>query len=780
MASRCLSIAAEVKTSKLPPPATTTVDFTRDIQPIFEKNCLRCHGAEKPKSRFSLVSRESALKGGDNGVDVVPGDSAKSPLIHNVAGLVADMQMPPPGKGGPLTPNEIGLLRAWIDQGVKWTTSAPPAQLTATVLPTAGWVGVSGDKGKFRENEGVQEGWHGGAEDFSFFQQIDRDEKLTVEGHALFRDEDYKLKLAFERTDVGFVRGGFENWRKYYDDAGGYYRPFPQPEFQLNGDLYMDIGRAWVDVGLTLPERPQVVLGYEYQYRNGTKSTLEWGSVYWPNATNPDMALRNIYPATKQINEHTHILKLDITHEVFNWHMENNARVEFYSSNIRHDDVGLYLIGSGLDNSVQVREGLDHVQGMNTFRLERQMTDWLYLSGGYLYSRLDGDYSFNQTTENAAAMPTSGAFWSANDIELHREMHVFSTSGLIKPWDSLFLATGFQGEWTHQEGFGNVNLAYGDPSAPTPSPAYAQSDLDKSRFSENVSLRYTKIPWTVVFAEATLAQEKISQYENENADETTGLAFQRDTDASNYQTDWRTGFTTSPWSWGSLTAHYRSRDSDTDYNNSKFPADFPGYSAFINHRDISSDEVETKLTLKPVNWVKVALTYQWVATKYTTSTDPVPGISPGGSITAGHYDANKYGVSTTLIPIRRLYLNTTFTYSDTRLTTADNNDPGIVASKGDVYTVGSNVRFTLNPTTDLHAAYTFSRASYGQDNYATGLPLGADFIRHAVTAGVSKKLNRNLTVRLGYSFFDYSEPNTGGANNYTAHGVFGTMALKLP
>src|ERR1043165_603887 len=114
---------AEGDVSQLPPPANVQVEFARDIQPIFEKSCLRCHGPEKPKSRFRLDNRESALKGGEHGVDIIPGQSARSPLIHNVARLVPELEMPPEGKGDPLSKEQIGLLRAWIDQGANFPTN---------------------------------------------------------------------------------------------------------------------------------------------------------------------------------------------------------------------------------------------------------------------------------------------------------------------------------------------------------------------------------------------------------------------------------------------------------------------------------------------------------------------------------------------------------------------------------------------------------------------------------------------------------------------------------
>jgi Planctomycete cytochrome C len=116
-------LATQLEEQRLPPAARVKIEFSRDIQPIFEKCCWRCHGPEKAKSHFRLDSREAALKGGENGVDIVPGKSARSPLIGYVAGLVRDMEMPPPGKADPLSTNEVALLRAWIDQGVPWAVT---------------------------------------------------------------------------------------------------------------------------------------------------------------------------------------------------------------------------------------------------------------------------------------------------------------------------------------------------------------------------------------------------------------------------------------------------------------------------------------------------------------------------------------------------------------------------------------------------------------------------------------------------------------------------------
>src|SRR6266853_2853257 len=99
------------------------IDFAREVQPIFEKNCCKCHGAEKQKGGLRLDVKAAALKGGDeHAPDIVPGDSAKSPLIKFVTSLDPDEKMPP--KGDALAAEQVAVLRAWIDAGASWPDSA--------------------------------------------------------------------------------------------------------------------------------------------------------------------------------------------------------------------------------------------------------------------------------------------------------------------------------------------------------------------------------------------------------------------------------------------------------------------------------------------------------------------------------------------------------------------------------------------------------------------------------------------------------------------------------
>ncbi len=107
-----------VAPASLPPAPARPVDFAQEVRPILSTRCHPCHGPEKQKSGLRLDTAASARQGGELGPDILPGKSAESRLIHFVSGLDPDRIMPP--QGDRLTPVEIGILRAWIDQGAVW------------------------------------------------------------------------------------------------------------------------------------------------------------------------------------------------------------------------------------------------------------------------------------------------------------------------------------------------------------------------------------------------------------------------------------------------------------------------------------------------------------------------------------------------------------------------------------------------------------------------------------------------------------------------------------
>jgi formylglycine-generating enzyme required for sulfatase activity len=100
--------------------AAEAIDFNRQIKPIFEQSCVKCHSGEKPKGRLDMQTRASALKGGDSGPGIVAGQPEKSP-IYTLTALPPDNEnVMPPSKEPPLTKGQIETIKNWIAQGAPW------------------------------------------------------------------------------------------------------------------------------------------------------------------------------------------------------------------------------------------------------------------------------------------------------------------------------------------------------------------------------------------------------------------------------------------------------------------------------------------------------------------------------------------------------------------------------------------------------------------------------------------------------------------------------------
>jgi hypothetical protein len=123
------SIGALLSAQSAPPASVPQISFEKDVQPVLEKNCLSCHG-ETMQGRLDLRTRETALKGGARGSDIVPGDAEASRLYRRVAGFERPSM---PAQAEPLPAEQIAAIKTWIDRGAAWGSTT----LTSTGKPSA-------------------------------------------------------------------------------------------------------------------------------------------------------------------------------------------------------------------------------------------------------------------------------------------------------------------------------------------------------------------------------------------------------------------------------------------------------------------------------------------------------------------------------------------------------------------------------------------------------------------------------------------------------------------
>ena len=94
------------------------VDFVHEVVPIIRKHCAECHTGAKKKGGLAMNTRSELLKGGENGRVVEPGRSDKSLMIKLLLSGDDEQWMPP--KGDRVPPEQVALLKKWIDSGMEW------------------------------------------------------------------------------------------------------------------------------------------------------------------------------------------------------------------------------------------------------------------------------------------------------------------------------------------------------------------------------------------------------------------------------------------------------------------------------------------------------------------------------------------------------------------------------------------------------------------------------------------------------------------------------------
>jgi hypothetical protein len=634
---------------------------------------------------------------------------------------------------------------------------------TVSVTPLVRYVHVDGNEDLFRQHLGMTDGWAGGVEEFSVTEALGKNWQLVLSGRGIFEEQDYQLQLELVNPAVGFVRAGYREYRTYYNDVGGSYAPFSTSAFKLHKDLDLRHGDLFIELGLTLPNLPQITVGYERQFRDGEKSLLEWGNVQ-EGATN-----RRIFPSYKQIDEVVDIFKARLEFDLKNIRVADQFRYEHYRNDTERTDLALSL-NNGATKTTVINEQYSHDAFYNTFTMDSHLNEKVYWSLGYLYNSTSGDGGLSLDTTPFNAPLDQQLAMQALDVELDSNVVNFNT--MFGPFAGLTINLGLQAENTRTEGASEGLLnTFGSGSTAI----VTDSNNDKNSLEEIIGLRYTKIPFTTLYAEARWTEQQLDLSERETSNST--LAFRRQTDTDVFRQDYRLGFNSSPLAKITLGGRYRHSINDNDYDHSLDT--IGGYPAHITGQDFTTDEVMARIGWRPCAQFNTAFTYQFVSTRTETATAGVPLLAPQGSRQSGEYDASIYSLSATIAPVTRLYLTALLSLQDAQTATFDNGAASLSSYEGNVYSVLGMAGYALTEKVDLTVEYLWSQSDNYSNKTADGLPLGLDFRRQGISAGLTMKLAKNVVGKLGYGYFTYDENHAHGINDYKAHLASGSVTVRF-
>ena len=189
---------------------------------------------------------------------------------------------------------------------------------TGTIGLGAGGAFVDGDSAAFQRRLQQHSDFYGGITDFSYEREVG-DTLWTLDGHALFGNDDYRAVLRGERWGTGYLEMGYQEFTTFYDGTGGFLPTAAPMFYPLAGDsLGLDRGAVWFEAGLRMEDKPEVTFRYTHDWRDGAKDSTMWGR--------PDSMA--IAPTLYLVDETRDIFELDIAHVLGNTDVALGFRYE--------------------------------------------------------------------------------------------------------------------------------------------------------------------------------------------------------------------------------------------------------------------------------------------------------------------------------------------------------------------------------------------------------------------------------------------------------------------
>jgi hypothetical protein len=637
---------------------------------------------------------------------------------------------------------------------------------TISVTPVASFGFVNGNDSNFREQQWMDNGWTGGFEEFTLERKLPKDWKLSLDGSAIFGVNDYTAHLALEKENVGWLRAGFEQFRHYYNDTGGYYSGFTPKSFDLDKDLGLYVGKIYVDFGLQIPEGPLLTGGYEHLYRNGTQSLLQWGAVTQGSVT------KNIYPSYRDVDETTDVVKLGIAHHVSKVNFADEFRYERYNSKNTTHDMSTNLT-TGASQGVTIRENYTYDLFNNVFRLDCQMNDKFYWSGGFLYNNLNGDGS--QQVSTTPFTGNGARDWSTSGLEYDQSSYVLNFNAAYNPFKKFGFYAGIQYENTTDTGNTDALLTQISGGLTNSPLAAIATRTSKESIGGNIGARFIGIPFTTLYAEAKWTGDDYNLRQTQTGTGVTQIDLDQDDDV--FAQQYTVGFNSAPIRRVTLSGYYRYSNNNHDYTYNKDVPD--GYPGFLTGQEFANNEVMARLNYRPFKQVTLGLQYRYINSDiHNSNMASGGGFVPAGSVLASEYNANIFTVTATWSPLERLYLTGSASLQYTETAAYDNGSDTVTPYTGNINTYMAGLGYAIDEKSDVNVDYVIASAQNAA-GAPGGLPLGWNYHTQSVNVGLTRRINDRLVARLRYGFYSYHQQSGGSQDNYWANMVSASCTARF-
>ena len=732
-------------------------------------------------------------------------------------------------------------------------TSAPAGK--STVEPAqeeetfSNWVNLSlgglilgGDEAQFKQANHNSSTVNGGIEDMHYEKSFGKKTQLTIDGHAIIDNTDYKVVVALTQQGLGYIKGGYTLFRTWYDGNGGYLPSrsagFPDGQFYgpKDNEFALDRGDIWVELGLRIPDAPEITIRYDHEYRYGQKDSTEWGTGYLSNnySATASLGQRKVMPTFLNINESRDILTFDATKTVFgNTDLGIGMRYEYNKNNDSENENNLGNKGAANQTWLTQNNRLDLNLYNGHFTSVTRFNDSFWFTTAYSYNAIDtttgGSRLSGTAGQNTTAFdplhPLAG--WTNLNGSSVAEEQIINLSLMWVPVKDLTIIPAVR------IGIENIdsNSPYLVTSTQIPPKVtgtnfVAMSSNHYNDVEESLDIRYAGV-------------ENVLFYLRGNWDERTGDFDQTQTVGLNtlgavipkltgsntidqvanntyLSQKYAAGINWYPLPGLNFAVQYYFQTEQNDFlwpvqtirsGTTTVTVRSAGKNVgVISSSLLDTNDVNARVTWRPISGLSLTSRYDMqymtmnnsgiggALTTGTTATALSPSVYLG-DIQSAKITNNMFTESITWNPLPRLYIqgNASFVLSQTQTPASDitlyidpkNSKAGklpgasVLNFRNDYYEAGCEVGFLLDDKTDLHASYNYYHACDYQNNVGAGMPYGAGAVQNTVTAGIVRKLTKNISMSLNYSYVAYSDQTSGYNNSYTANMIYSGLQFRF-
>lgn len=645
---------------------------------------------------------------------------------------------------------------------------------------SAGGLITSGNKAQAEQNEHLRRGAFGGIEDLHYQTTIKTNTTFTVDGHSIFDNKDYNLSFRLKKENLGYFKLSFENFRTWYNNAGGYYPPTHTEYSGGDNALALDRGEVSVEAGLNLKDKPKVVFKYTHTYRDGQKSSTIWGPVH----TEDTGATRGLYPDFYNIDETFDTFQLDVTHHIKTTDLGWGLGYE--TANLKDDRNETFWAGEPVQRRLTDREGTSYgLFNVHAFS-ETWVKDKLFFSSGFLYSHLDSDFFGSRVYGDefdSDYMPSTlnNLGYYKLDGGATEQQGVLNLNLMYTPIKDLSIVPSIRMEkdvWdATSSGIGTLGTAEGAFNS--------QSDRDQIDVTERLDARYKGVTNWVFYGSGEWTEGEGNLKEKGGLAQINGIGVEpvnRQTDDSRLFQKYSVGARWYPLARLNLDASGYYKIHHYDYNSSvdSTPNDSSSlnrYPAYLVMQNLETYDGKISASLRLFQNVSLLSSYEFQYSDIGTKPDPDSGLN---DITTSTMTSHIIGQNVSWVPWSRLSLQAGFNYvwSQTE-TPASDYTRAILNSWNNYWTVNASSSFVVNDRTDLNLGLYYYRANDYQNNAVYGVPFGAGAREYGITAGIVRRISKNMRLTLKYGYSDYHDVAYGGFNDYQAHLISSSLQYRF-